>query len=99
MAVNLGSGQTATGPLNMTFPAPKKQPPVSRPMSAQWDAVYGQGSYVATVLGTGQDAQGILTGGAGLSIKVEVHYAAGSDAGELKGVAEDNRGNLYKIAF
>lgn len=79
--------------------------PIPDPMQKQWDSVYGQGSYVGEVLGTGQDARGILTGSKGTTMKVEIHtqQAANSqdapDVGLMRGVAEDSKGQLYKIAF
>ena len=71
-------------------------------MTTQWDAVYGQGDYVAKVLGQGQDAQGVLTGSNGLTVKMEVHASGSANPAhgtDVRGVAEDNKGNIYKVTF
>lgn len=105
-SVSLAQGEKATGTLYRTFPAPKDALPAGIPaeMRDQWDQVYGQGSYVAHVLGQGQDARGVLTGTDGTTLTVEVHTGqaangAGGHASPLKGVAQDNKGNLYKVTF
>ena len=100
-------GEKFAGDLPRVFPSPPAHPSVAvpDPLKQQWDAVYGQGSYVGEVLGTGQDARGMLTGSKGTTMKVEVHtqQAANSqgapDVGLMRGVAEDSKGQLYKIAF
>ena len=100
-------GETFTGDLLPVFPSSQPKPaiPVPGPMKEQWDAVYGQGAYVGTVLGTGQDARGVMTGSKGTTIKVEIHTAQAanstedSNVGLMRGVAEDSQGQLYKIAF
>jgi len=58
------NGEKFTGDLPRVFPSAPSHPavPIPDPMKGQWDAVYGQGSYVGEVLGTGQDARGTLTG-------------------------------------
>ena len=71
-------------------------------MSAQWDAVYGQGFYVAHVLGTRLYARAVLTGNQGTVLNVELYKPdtpVNSNVSTIRGVAKDNRNNVYKVAF
>jgi hypothetical protein len=86
------------GTLTQEFPPLKGGSTPSEAMSTQWDSVYGQGSYTATVLGQGQDARGTLKTSNGVSVNVELHFNTAA-TGPLQGVAQDDRGNLYKVAF
>ena len=90
-------GDPLTGRLYVTFPMTKKALPagIPGPMQSAWDTVFGQGSYTANVLGQGQDGRGVVKNGA-QSMRMEVHY---TDPGPLPGVAEDDQGNIYKVAF
>jgi hypothetical protein len=65
-------------------------PPQSNLASA-WDAVYGQGYFVAHILGN-EFMQGVFTGSKGTTLQVE------SLDGQ-KGVAVDNQGNIYKMVW
>jgi hypothetical protein len=96
--VVLSDGERAVGTLMQEFPPLKRGSAPTQPMSTQWDSVYGQGSYTATVLGQGQDARGTLKSSNGTSVNVELHYNTPA-AGPLQGVAQDDKGNLYKVAF
>ncbi|HEY1804392.1 MAG TPA: hypothetical protein VGG45_07900, partial [Terracidiphilus sp.] len=65
-----------------------------------WDTVYGQGFYTANVLGNRLFAQGTLTGTKGTTVNVEIYRSdASRNAGDIKGVAIDSNGNLYKVVF
>jgi hypothetical protein len=67
--------------------------PVALPqpnLAAAWDAIYGQGFYLAHVLGN-QLGRANLTGSAGTAIQVEVFNA--------RGIAVDNKGDVYKLVF
>jgi hypothetical protein len=63
-------------------------------MSSVWDNVYGQGFYVAHVLGSRLYARSVASGNRGTTLHVELYKSTG---GDLKGVAQDNNGNVYKI--
>ena len=56
-----------------------------------WDAIYGQGYYVANVLGK-SIGHHIFTGNRGTVLQVE--FLDGKF-----GAAVDNKGNMYKMAF
>jgi len=65
-------------------------------MSADWNLVYGQGYYVAHVLGNKLYARATLTGNLGTTLSVEFSNE-NNTRGNTKGVAQDNRGNVFKV--
>lgn len=76
--------------------------PSAGSMSAEWDLVFGQGFYVAHVLGARLYGRAELTGSRGTILNVELYKSdnAKEDApGSVKGVAKDNKNNIYKVAF
>jgi len=71
-------------------------------MSAEWDTVYGTGFYVAHVLGAKLYARAVVTGNRGTILNVEIYRPldqAESKPGTPKGVAKDNKDNIYKLVF
>ena len=75
-------------------------------MAAEWDLVYGQGFYVANVLGARLYAKAEITGDRGTVLHAELYrpdrLAAERESqsvASVKGVAKDDKGNVYKIAF
>jgi len=75
-------------------------------LSAEWDAVYGPGFYRAQVLGAHLFARTTLTGTQGGTLQLEmisqpVETADVNDAAapDIRGVARDEKGNVYKVAF
>ena len=71
----------------------KKSPsaPLQPNLASAWDAVYGQGFYLAKVLGVGI-GQSLLTGNQGTVVQMEFFN-------NKEGVALDNRGNVYKMVW
>jgi hypothetical protein len=70
--------------------APDSYPPQPN-LAFAWDAIKGQGYYVAHVLGN-KIAQGVFTGSGGTILQVE-------SLDNSSGVAVDNKGNIYKIVW
>ena len=76
-------------------------------LASAWDTVYGQGFYTAHVLGTRFFAQTSLTGSQGNVLQVEMYRQEhGSDSDphnaaplDIKGVAKDSKGNIYKVVL
>ncbi|HYX53486.1 MAG TPA: hypothetical protein VE783_08535 [Candidatus Limnocylindrales bacterium] len=70
-------------------------------MAEVWDAVYGQGYFIAHVLGTYSHSRASIKGDRGTTLTVE--FFNESEGGEHprpgKGVAKDSRGNIYKGVF
>ena len=78
--------------------------PPAENMSVEWDTVYGQGFYVAHVLGARLYAKAVLTGDKGTVLNVELYKPDvpdhnNSPAATIRGVAKDNHDNVYKVAF
>ncbi len=63
-------------------------------ISAAWDTVYGEGYYIADVLGSLIHARAILKGSNGNSIQIEFNSA---QPWPTRGVARDDQGNIYKL--
>lgn len=71
-------------------------------LSVEWDTVYGTGFYVAHVLGARLYARAALTGSRGTLLNVELYKpdrVENTSVGAIKGVAKDDKGNIYKVAF
>jgi hypothetical protein len=80
--------------------------PRDEEMAPLWDSIYGNGFYVAHVLGTRLYARASLKSKSGDSLKVEFYRPEGNSKGDIeplaasiKGVAKDDKGNVYKITF
>jgi hypothetical protein len=72
-------------------------------MSSEWDTVYGLGFYVSHVLGSKLYVQAALSGNKGTVLNVEMYrpevVEGRNIASSVKGVAKDNRGNIYKLVL
>jgi hypothetical protein len=75
-------------------------------MASIWDMVYGYQFYTGQVLGSKYHVKGVLTGTKGSTVNVEL-YKPPEDVGEnlrtsvenIKGIAKDSNGNIFKIAL
>ena len=66
-------------------------------MSSVWDTVYGSGFYVAHVLGA-RNARGTASGNRGTVLNLEMYATPeGEHTFVIKGVATDNKDNIYKV--
>ena len=70
----------------------------SRQMAADWDQVYGDGFFVANVLGQKLFVRGNLACGDGSTLLLEFVEAAPGFV-NARGVAKDERGNVFKLTF
>lgn len=89
LSFQLPDGEKFLGPCAFGSPAG-----VNGDLRAAWDSVYGQGDYLAHVVGAPTHCTAILTGDKGTVFHIESYGGAQS---LLKGVAEDGNGNLYKL--
>jgi hypothetical protein len=109
LSVKLSDGETCKGRWSVVHPpqvAKGENAAVAQTttgMAAAWDAVYGPGFYVSHVLGTRLHAQAELAGDRGTVLNVEMYRSLEERAEALpaaiKGVAKDNKDNIYKVAF
>jgi len=66
-------------------------------MSSVWDTVYGSGYYVSHVLGA-RSARSVISGNRGTVLNVELYATPeGEHTFLIKGVARDNKDNIYKV--
>lgn len=73
-------------------------------LSAEWDVVYGPGFYTTHILGAHGFARAKLAGKPGGVLQFEMvsleTTSVENPAGpKVKGVARDDKGNVYKVAF
>jgi hypothetical protein len=103
------SGVYKSGTLSATLPdgevckgdwsAIAQDDPSAKQFSAQWDAVYGTGFFVANVLGNPVFAGAILTGNKGTTLNVQFYDPVPGQVNAVKGIAQDNKGNLFKLTL
>jgi hypothetical protein len=90
---------TATFAKNETPGTPASYPPQPN-LAFAWDLVYGQGYYVATILGSQNVGTAVATGDRGTVLQIEVHREQlGNPEDNHFGVAVDNKGNIYKVVL
>src|SRR6202162_1038785 len=96
-----GGSSAAAAPANATPPSASEDSSVAEGMPVAWDTVYGQGYYVARVLGQRLYAHSIVTGNRGTILNVEFYRLnnGANAAADFHGVAKDNRGDIFKLAF
>ena len=61
-------------------------------LSAAWDSIYGPNYYTSHIVGAKYYAQAVAPGNRGTILNVELN-------GFDKGVAKDNKGNIYKLVL
>jgi hypothetical protein len=70
---------------------------VNDDLKEPWDSVYGQGDYLAHVVGSLAHCTATLTGSKGTVFHVESYNeTAGTPP---KGIAQDSNGNIYKLGL
>lgn len=114
LVVTAGQGEVFTGRWKMVKAPSQRKGTASLPvisaldneMAPAWDSLYGNGFYVAQVLGARLYARASLTGTSGSVMKVEFYRPEGNHDGDVnairgsvKGVAKDDKGNVYKVTI
>ena len=100
----LSEGETFNGPMTKVRSVEDKSRTTvsnttpSNGMASVWDAVYGPGYYLSHVLGSHDCYSAVITGDKGTILIVEVFQSV-KEKGTvtIKGVAKDNKDNVYKI--
>jgi hypothetical protein len=107
-SVMLGNGETCKGHWEVVArPSSSGQAAATSATSAdnlaaEWDIVYGTGFYVAHVLGSRLYVRSVATGNRGTVLNIEMYRPDQQETNipaSIKGVARDNHGNVFKIAF
>ena len=89
---------TASAPVAKALGDPAGYPPQSN-LAFAWDAVYGQGYYVARIMGK-KIWQGVFTGDQGTVLQVEMYEEVlNKEVDKRFSVAVDNKGNIYKVVW
>jgi len=100
MKVTLASGEVCQGDWSLVSRSQPSSGAAEVNWAAVWDAVYGSGFYNANVLGEKLHVRGTLTGSKGTTLNVELYRRdVPGQMTEIHGVAEDNDGNIYKVAI
>jgi hypothetical protein len=95
MTATLRDGEVCSGRW-----APLRQDdPSAGQLSAVWDRVYGEGFFVAHILGASGDYRAVLAGNKGTTVTVEFYGLNAAQMSDVRGVAEDNNGNVFKLTF
>jgi hypothetical protein len=100
ISVVLENGEVCKGPWAFVpNTAPGTSATVVTPidMAADWDSVYGTGYFAAHVLGNKLYARATLTGNMGTVLNAEFSNE-NNTRGNTKGVAEDNKRNVFKVS-
>lgn len=95
LTVRIPSGVTCSGP----WRAVSGGDPSARQMSAEWDQVYGNGYFVANVLGKSTFARSVLTCSDATKLNLEFIVLEPGQPASTTGVASDGSGNIFKLAF
>ena len=86
-------------PLSGSWSAAAPDDPSANSMAADWDRVYGAGFFTASVLGTNIFARGTLTGKGDTTLAMQFIDSPDDMLAHARGVATDNKGNVYKLTF
>jgi hypothetical protein len=68
-------------------------------LSVEWDRIYGDGFFVANILGSPVFARADLIGNHGTTLNVEFYAPVPGQMINVKGIAIDSQGDLFKLTF
>ena len=95
LSATLQDGEVCSG----SWAAVRQDDPSAGNMSVEWDGVYGAGFFVGNVLGNRVFARAVLTGTRGTILHVEFFDPTPGVITNVKGVAKDNKGNVFKLTI
>jgi hypothetical protein len=95
MTATLEDGEVCHG----SWGAVRQDDPSAGQMSSEWDRVYGRGFFTANVLGNPVFARAVLTGTKGTILNVEFYDPTPGNVANVKGIAKDGTGNIFKLTF
>jgi hypothetical protein len=100
----LNDGEVCKGKWATATPGEKATPPNGMPpdnMSSLWDSIYGQGFYKSHILGM-QIMQSVAHGQKGTTLEIQLYKSDTHEINgvpDIKGVAKDSKGNVYKVVY
>jgi hypothetical protein len=99
ISVVLDNGEVFKGPWALVPETPGTSATLVTPvdMADDWDDVYGTNYFTAHVLGSKVYARATLAGSRGSVLHVEFNNE-NNKPGNTKGVAADNKGNVFKVS-
>lgn len=95
ITVHLAAGVTCHG----DWKAVSGGDPTARQMSVEWDEVYGSGYFLANVLGKYTLGRSALTCSNAETLNLEFLLGEAGKTSSTIGVAKDDAGNIFKLAF
>jgi hypothetical protein len=95
IAVHIASGVSCPGDWKAVAP----DDPTARQMSVAWDTVYGNGYFVANVLGKRTFARSVLTCTNSETLNLEFLVVEPGKPSSTVGVVSDGSGNIFKLSF
>lgn len=95
MSATLQGGEVCSG----NWAAVRQNDPSAGKLSVEWDRVYGEGFFVANILGNPVFARAVLAGTKGTTLNVEFYAPTPGQITGVKGIAMDNNGNIFKLTF
>jgi hypothetical protein len=102
ISMTLPDGERCTGkwssiaPMSVGFSTASASGTATNGMTSVWTTVYGSGFSVRNLPGVNK-GEAMLVGDRGTVIQVEFYTGSGTANGS--GVAQDNKGNIYKVLF
>lgn len=95
VSATLSGGEVYQGSLQKIY----RNDPAVRSMQEDWDRVYGSGYFVGQVLGQPLE-RATLAGSHGTNLSIELYNTKPAlNLQGLTGVARDEKGSLFKVAF
>jgi hypothetical protein len=95
LSATLQDGEVCSG----SWTPVRQDDPSAGSMSGEWDSVYGSGFFEGNVLGSRVFARAALTGTKGTILNVELYDPTPGVFANVKGIAKDNKGNVFKLTF
>ncbi len=95
MSATLQDGEVCKG----SWAPVRQDDPSAGSMSVEWDSVYGAGFFVANVLGNRVFARAVLLGTKGTTLNVEFYDPTPGQIANVRGIAKDNKDNIFKLTF
>jgi hypothetical protein len=95
MSATLPNGEVCKG----SWGPVERNDPTAGLMSGEWDSVYGSGFFSMHLLGKRAFARALLLCPKGSVLHIEFYDPTAGKAADINGIASDDQGNVFKLAF